>query len=138
MQKSKTTFRLIAIPISLFLFNCRQPMSCDKIKNGKFFYYSKLNRSKILIERIDSLQIETDVKNNSILRSKIGWQNDCKFQIFVNALSNTKFTKQDSLLATNASTIEITHVTPYFYICIAKFSTSKKNYEFIDTMYMQK
>ena len=138
MQKIKATFIITAILISLVSFNCSQSMDCSKVKNGKFFYYSKIDRRKISIERVDSLQIESDLKNNMILRSKIIWQTDCKFQMFVNAFSEPKLTKEDSLTATKAATIEIVGVTAQFYICILKFSSSKKDYELRDTMYFQK
>jgi len=138
MSKITYLFFLFFILVSYSSFNCTQPIDCLKVKNGKFFYFSKLDRRKVTIERIDSLQIEIDPKSAEPLRSKIVWLNDCKMQMFVNAFSQTKLSQEDSLYATKPATIEIIDVRSDFYICLAKFSTSKREYEFRDTMFFQK
>ncbi|MBL7702073.1 MAG: hypothetical protein JNM14_07470 [Ferruginibacter sp.] len=138
MIKIKCLLICTFLIVGFISLNCNQPQKCKKVKNGKFYYYAKMDGRKILIERIDSLQIETDAKRTEVLKSKIVWENDCKYKIFVNAFSDNKLTQEDSLLATKAGIIEIIDIKPDFYICTAKFSTSKKNYEFRDTMYYQK
>jgi len=138
MHRSKLLLFLAVLPGSLILFSCIHRMDCSKVKNGKFYYYAKVDGRKIQIERKDSLQIEIDPNSNQILKSKIIWQDDCKFQMFVNAFSDTKLTKEDSLRASTAVPIEIVDIAPTYYVCIAKFSTSKKNYELRDTIYIQK
>jgi hypothetical protein len=124
--------------MGLFSINCKQINDCSKAKNGKFFYYSKFDRHKVFIERKDSLQTETDAQNNRVLKSKVIWEGDCKFLMFVNAFSETKLTQSDSLLSIKAIPIEIIKVTNDYYICTVKFSTAKKSYELTDTMYFQK
>ncbi len=138
MTKTKLIFIVFSILISFSSFNCTPSLDCSKVKNGRFFYFSKIDRRKVFIERIDSLQIEIDSKSNEVLRNKIVWQSDCKMQMFVNAFSQTKLSKEDSLYSTKPATIEIVDVRSNFYICIAKFSTSKREYELRDTMYFQK
>lgn len=124
--------------LSLPSWNCEQPIDCSKVKNGKFFYYAKLDGRKISIERKDSLQIEVDPTKNSILRSKIVWVDKCRFKMYVNAYSESKLEREDSILATKVVTIEILNVTPDFYTCNVNFYTSKKEYNLKDTIYIQK
>ena len=138
MLLTKFTFFITIILVSFISFSCSHPLDCSKVKNGKFFYYSKIDRRKVFIDRIDSLQLETDSKKNEVIRSKIVWLNDCKFQMFINAFSETKLSIEDSLYALKPATIDIVDITSDFYICIAKFSTSKQYLEFRDTMYFQK
>jgi len=138
MQRIKIPGLVLIILVSFISFNSSHFIDCSKVKNGKFYYFAKLDGRKVFIERIDSLQIETDAKTNKVLRSKIIWQNECKFQLFVNALSGFKLSKEDSIKASKPTLIEITGVYSDFYTCIVKFSTLKRDYELKDTMYFQK
>ena len=124
--------------VSLNSFYCDHSLDCSKVKNGKFYYHAKMDGRKVFIERIDSLQIETDTKNNMVLKSKVIWQSGCKFQIFVNALSDSKLSQEDSIRASKPALVEITEVYSDYYTCLVKFSTSKRDYELKDTMYFQK
>lgn len=119
-------------------FACRQPIDCSKVRNGKYYYYSKADRTKVFIERLDSLQTEMDSERTQVIKSKIIWQNDCKFKLFVNALSDTKLSKQDSIYSTMPGTIEILDIRPDYYICSVEFSTMTRQFIYKDTMYFQK
>jgi hypothetical protein len=138
MKKLKVNYSIFFIIFILASFACSQPVDCSKVRNGKYYYFSKIDRRKVYIVRIDSLQIEIDPKGNQTLRSKIIWQNNCKFQLFVNALSETKLSKQDSIYATMPGTIEILDINSDFYICSVEFATLTKQYKYKDTMYIQK
>ena len=129
---SGLTFLTLIINVS---FNV--PPDCSKLKNGKFFYYLKPTNSKIYVERIDSLQIETNSIHKVLSRSKIVWKKSCSYIMYVNALSKTKLNASDSLLSTMPVTVDIIDVNREFYIFSGKITISKKPYEFRDTIYIR-
>lgn len=132
-------YLVFAASCMLFLsFTYKSLSDCYKIKNGKFYYYSKNSRDKIDIERFDSLQLETNIKTGLILKSKIIWKNDCKYDMYINALSNSKLDKLDSLLATIPASVEIINVQDSFYICTTKMKIINKDIESTDTIYLKK
>lgn len=134
----KFTTLSFLILCSVISWKCEQPIDCSKVKIGNFFYYAKLDGRKISIERKDSLQIEIDPKKNSILRSKMVWIDNCKFKMYVNAYSESKLDREDSILSTKAALIEILNITSDFYTCNVNFTTSKREYNLKDTIYFQK
>ena len=135
---NKSTLLLLVLPLAFFFCN-NEPITCEKVKNGRFFYYTKKNRQKINIDRFDSLQIETDAETGgSTLKNKIVWTGPCKFQLFLNALSETKLSKQDSIFATIPCDVEITFLGSEFYVCLAKMDAFGKHLEFRDTMYYRR
>jgi hypothetical protein len=123
---------------SFIWHGCSQSVDCSKVKNGKFSYISKSDRRKVFIERYDSIQVEYDYIKKDTLKSRIVWQDDCKFQMFINAFSEAKPNSQDSFYATHPVIVEIVQVTHQYYICKVNFSTGKRDIELRDTMYIQK
>jgi|GEM_PF-2128807 len=113
---------------------------CSKVKTGSFFYYSKATGSKVLIERRDSIQIETNVNLNKVLRSKVVWKDNCSFDLFVNSLSEAKLDSLDSILAKNPARVQILSIEQKFYVSKSKIDIDAYNFhlEVTDTMYFAK
>ena len=100
MGKYISNIVIIAFLFPILSFNLTTPPECTKVKNGTFYYYSKISRDKVDIERFDSIQLETNTKNGQVLKNKIIWKRDCNYDMYINALSNSKLEKTDSLIAT--------------------------------------
>jgi len=135
-----TKFYLVFAACCMFFlsFTYKRLSDCSKIKNGKFYYYSKKSRDKVDIERFDSLQLETNIKTGLILKSKIFWKNDCRYDMYINALSNAKLDKLDSLIASIPASVEIINVQDSFYVCKTKMKIINKDIESTDTIYFKK
>ncbi len=114
------------------------PAGCDKVKNGRFYYFIKDSRARVHVERTDSLQVETNMQTRHSSRSKIAWTGDCKFDMYINAFSNTKLAGFDSLIAALPVPVEIVKIERDFYISHAVFGMSEQKIESIDTIYFDR
>lgn len=117
---------------------CKDMIDCSKIKNGEFYYYTKGTRDKVNIHRTDSIQIETDGKTDSLLsKSKVVWNDVCKFDMYLNAFSDTKLIGDDSIIAATPAHVAIIEINDSFYVCLVKLSLFDKNINLKDTMFFK-
>ncbi len=137
MGKYISNIVIIAFLFPILSFNLTTPPECTKVKNGTFYYYSKISRDKVDIERFDSIQLETNTKNGQVLKNKIIWKRDCNYDMYINALSNSKLEKTDSLIATTPAFVEIVYVGSAYYICQWKMKILTKEIEGKDTIYFK-
>ena len=137
-MKKYNSYLLIAFFLFFITsFSLKNTNECDKVKNGKFYYYSKISRDKVDIERFDSIQLETNTNNGHLLRNKIIWKGDCKYDMFINALSNSKLKTTDSLIASTPATVEIKKIGTTYYICEWEMKILTKELVGTDTIYFQ-
>lgn len=123
---------IVAVIVSMA---CDNLSDCDKVRNGNFYYYSKSTREKIIINRKDSLQIEFGQDTRDQITSKIVWKGDCKFDLFINALSDTKLIGDDSIIANTPAHVEIIAITDSFYVCNVEFNVFDTSFRRRDTMH---
>ena len=137
VMKKEKVYVLFGISfLTLCLFSFRNPNSCDQIRNGKFYYFEKKSREKIIVQRFDSLQLEKSLKKDDTpLKSKIVWKGDCQYDMFINALSESPLTGDDSIIAATPARIKIIHIDTSFYVCTANLSVFGRTFEVRDTMY---
>jgi hypothetical protein len=127
---------LIILTLPLWLLSFTYTTDCKKVKNGKFYYYSKMTREKVNIDRIDSLQMETvEDTGSSPLKCKIIWKSECSYDMYLNALSDSKLTGIDSMIATIPAHVEIIFIGDEYYVCIAKMEINENMVEYRDTMF---
>lgn len=110
---------------------------CSKIRNGQFYYYEQKTRSKIEVERRDSLQLEKNTVNGKTLRCKIIWKADCEYDMYINAFSDTKLSGADSVIAATPTSVRIVTVDNEKYICTWKLQFAGRNFEGRDTIYLK-
>lgn len=137
MGKYISNIAIIVFLFPILSFNLTTPLECSKVKNGTFYYYSKISRDKVEIERFDSVQLETNTKNGHVLKNKIIWKGDCNYDMYINALSNSKLEQMDSLIATTPASVEIVSVGSAYYVCQWKIKISTKEIEGTDTIYFK-
>ena len=137
MKKYNFYFTIIVLSFFITSFSSTKSNDCAEIKNGKFYYYSKISRDKVDVERFDSMQLETNTKNGHVLRSKIIWINECNYDMYINALSNSKLEKMDSLISVTPTSVEIISVNSTWYICHWKMKILSKEIEGSDTIYFK-
>lgn len=120
------------------LFFNKPVIDCKKIKNGKFYYITKKTRERINVLRIDSLQLETGTMEGSVpMRCKVIWKSDCEYDLYLNALSETRLTETDSIIASTPAHVQIIYVGKTFYVCTAKLKVFDKELNLRDTMYFR-
>ena len=54
---------------------------CNKFKIGIFKYHGKESNNVYLIERNDSIQIETNITSGHVVKTKIKWKDDCRYEL---------------------------------------------------------
>ena len=138
MKIKKGYLILATLVFSLQSFSIDTNINCDKLKKGKYFYYSQNSREKILVDRTDSLQIETNQSGKVLMKNKIVWREDCKFDMYLNAFSNSKLGEIDSIIAATPSHVEIIDISDAFYIFITKMDIFNKKFNYMDTLYFRK
>ena len=82
-----------AVVIAFFFISIKEMETCEKYKTGKFYFYNKVNKQKINIERRDSLQIETD-ENGDIIVLKVNWTGACAYELFFNYMTPKEVSKR--------------------------------------------
>jgi len=137
MNKNKGCL-IIAI-FAFLLLSCRtnENPNCAKLKNGKYYYYTKKTREKTFVERTDSLQTESNESGKNISKNKIAWKGNCQFDMYLNAFSDSTLNETDSIIAATPAHIEIIYIGDTFYICTAKMNIFNKNLDFTDTLYFR-
>lgn len=124
----------ILILMTMTLLSCRNQSDCAEFKNGKFFSISPVTKDKIIIERNDTLQVETNTETGIIMKSKISWKNPCEYQL--TAMSNSKSLQDgvDSFFSITPIVVKIIDHGKDFYVFQAKIDSANKHVEYSDTI----
>lgn len=139
MKKNKYHYVLAICSLVFTSFCFDTKGDCSLIRNGKFYYFAKKSRERIEVYRQDSLQLETGSPKDGIrLKNRIVWKGDCEFDMFINALSDSPLTGDDSIIARTPVNVKIIHIEPTFYVCVAKLRIFDKNLELRDTLFFTK
>ncbi len=96
--------------------------------------YSPVTKNKIIIEREDTLQVETDSGTGEITKSKIDWINSCEYRI--TGITNSKTIKDgvDSFFSITPINITIVSTGRDFYVFKTKVDSADKHLEYSDTI----
>jgi len=70
-------------------------------------------------------------------RCKVIWKGDCEFDMYLNALSETRLTGTDSIIASTPAHVQIIYVGKTFYICTVKLNVFDKELNLRDTVYFR-
>lgn len=112
-----------AIPVillSVFIGSCagkKDQPDCSRLKTGRFESRGISGRGELVIERNDSIQVETDSWTGLVARLRINWIGDCEYRLTALDLTinGEKMEMPKSLLI--PITTRITKVTKNYYIC---------------------
>jgi hypothetical protein len=132
-------FSTIGIVVLMIIsLACKSLKDCEKIKTGNFYYYAKKTREKVNIQRNANMQQEFDDRTGDLIsKNKIVWKGDCKYDMFLNSLSDTKLTGDDSIIAATPAHVEIIEVKDSFYVCTVSLNIFNKEIRLKDTMYFE-
>ena len=56
-------------------------MRCERFKTGRFETHSEIDNTRSLIQRSDSLQIETNLETGNITKAYIRWTSNCEYEL---------------------------------------------------------
>jgi hypothetical protein len=119
---------------SIIIVSCKSSSKCLRFQKGKFYTFSPVTGNKIIIDRKDTLQIETDEKTSVVLKSKIVWKNACEYEII--AISDNKAYHDgiDSFFSITPIKVTIIGVGNDFYVFKARVDSLNKYMEYSDTI----
>ena len=119
------------------LVGCAEKSDCSRFKNGKFYLKLPGSNQKIIIERNDTIQVETNTTTGEGSKSKVEWLSECKYRIV--AISNNRVLKDgtDSFFATIPIDIAITSTGKDYYVFKTKVDSANKHIEYSDTVRLE-
>ena len=128
----------ILLFFSVTLICCNSSLDCSRFKNGKFFIYSPVTKDRIIIERKDSIQTETNTRTGNIIKSKIVWTSPCEYNIL--GMSNNKSSQDniDSFLNIAPVYVKIIGSNKDYYIFTATVDSANKHLSITDTLRLLK
>ncbi|HEX8332098.1 MAG TPA: hypothetical protein VF622_05720 [Segetibacter sp.] len=88
----------------------------------------------ILIERSDSLQVETDTVNGSVIKNKIVWKGACDYEIVSTSTNSKTKDNIDSFFARTPIKVKILGGNKDYYVFNARIDSANRYVEFKDTM----
>jgi hypothetical protein len=120
--------------IALTFLSCNVSFDCAKYKNGKFYMYSAISKNKIIIERKDTLQFETDTGTGLVTKSKIDWTNPCEYKMTDISSNKTDKDGVDSFFSITPITVTIVSTGKGFYVFRTKVDSADKHVDISDTV----
>ena len=133
---------ILPIVATLFLgFSCSEQTSdrkgCENVRNGRFMFHYRIEQKDLfqMIERRDSLQLETDKETGYYTKLSIKWTDDCTYEAL---MVETTFPFPDSIQQIRRTIpfkTQILKVTKDYYT----FESQRGNFPIIsDTMWIEK
>ena len=132
----KRRYFFITLIIIASLFSCRDKLTCKNFRSGKFTYNTKIDNTRFMIDRSDSIQIETDLKTGFITKSKIKWLSDCEFEMHYVSSQDTTLDKLSPMLGNIPIMNRILKIEDDYYIFQQELEGSKMR--ITDTMWIKK
>jgi hypothetical protein len=138
MLKTFMKIVIIIFFITVIFLGCSSAgvknIECENFKNGKFILRAELNNTDYLLERKDSIQVETNLKDGKITKWKVVWTNQCTYELWYLAIA--PLNKQDSFFTTHPFVNKILKTTKDFYVFESRMEAN--NYRMVDTIFVMK
>ena len=139
-MQNQTIRKLISFTI-LFLFSCtssKYEKGCEQFKTGNFIFYIKGKQQDVsfMIERKDSIQIETEPISGKFSKLSIKWTDSCTYEI---KMLETTFNLPDSIQKIRRENAFRTHIiswTKDYYVF--RSTRDKSDFVLTDTMWLVK
>lgn len=76
---------LLIFLTTAFLLSCsgKQKVPCSKFHNGSFRIRSANSVAGFVIERTDSIQIETNDRSGVVRKYRVNWKNECEYTLLL-------------------------------------------------------
>jgi len=110
--------------------------TCNKVRNGIFYFYAKNTNEKFKLIRSDTLQQEINLSKGDTSFWKINWLDNCAFSI--KFLNTTKVMPQDEKVFRNSHIIvsRILKVSSEYYTYVAGLDSLNSKYTSTDTVWI--
>jgi len=97
-------------------FSCTTTSDCTRYKNGKFYMCAGISKDKILIDRQDAIQIETNSRTGEVKKGRVSWVNRCEYEI-IGITDDVVFKDAvDSFLSVTPIRVVITNTAKDYYV----------------------
>jgi hypothetical protein len=113
---------------------CTEKLDCARFKIGKFYVNLPGSGEKILIERNDTIQVETNTGTGEGSKHRIEWLNDCEYRLVT--MTNNRVLKDgtDSFFATIPINVAIISTGKDYYVFKTRIDSASKHVEYTDTI----
>jgi len=124
--------------ITAIFFGCSpspvKNIECKYFKKGKFILRAELNNTDYLLERKDSIQVETNLKDGKITKWKVVWTNQCTYELWYLAIP--PLSKRDSFFIIHPFVNKILQTTKDYYVFESTMEANR--YRMVDTIFVMK
>jgi hypothetical protein len=86
MNKLIITFIIFIFSLSI----SAQSKDCIDIKNGSFKYLDSQS-NEFIVQRRDSIQVDSCKSVNFVIHSKINWKSDCEYEMTIYKVNDTLY-----------------------------------------------
>jgi len=126
--------KLCLLSVLFNFLSCTATSDCTSYKNGKFYMYAGDSKDKILIDRHDSIQIETNSRTGEVKKGRVTWVNPCEYKI-IGITDNVVFKDGvDSFLSVTPIHVVITNTAKDYYVFRVRLDSADKHLEYRDTV----
>jgi len=110
--KKTLLFLLLIIAVKSY---SQHTVSCNDLKNGIYYYYTKNSPSHYILYRTENFQKEVDLTTGDTSLWKIAWQSDCKYSLQFVSSSLKRDPEFVKLLKNHKLVYTVTAVTDDYY-----------------------
>jgi hypothetical protein len=129
---------IIIFFITVIFFGCSpsgvKNSECKNFKNGQFILRAELNHTDYLLDRNDTIQIETNLKDKKVTKWKVVWTNQCTYELWYLAIP--PLSKQDSFFIIHPFVNKILVATKDYYVFESTLEANR--YRVVDTIFVMK
>jgi hypothetical protein len=130
-------FRVLPVFLTPFILSCNEKPDCTDYKTGKFYMYSPITKDKIIIERNDTIQVETNANTGEVSKYKINWMNACEYKV-TNLNGKTLKDGIDSFFSITPINVSIVSTGKDYYVFHIKVDSADKHVEYSDTLRIER
>ena len=107
-------------------------IDCVKFKEGKFIHTLELDSTVYLIDRKDSIQIETNTRTGNVVTSRIKWLNPCEYEVLYQSQSAKAYDPSLEFMRNRPMKTKIITTGKDYYVFEARIDSF--NFKYTDTL----
>jgi len=107
---------LIGFLFPIILLGQSKTFSCEKIKNGTFYFHPQNPQKKLIVVRQGSVQKEINTQKSDTSFWKVTWQNACVYTLEFIRKSRPLSDEEKSFYTSHISVVKILSIKKDYYV----------------------
>ncbi len=136
MKKLLINF-LIAFLSPLILLSQSKTFTCNKIRNGIFYFHPQDAQKKLIVVRKGSIQKEINTQKTDTSFWKVTWQNACSYSLKFIRKSQPLSDEEKSFYTSHISVVKILGIKKEYYIFKGGLDSINNKSALTDTLWFK-